>query len=420
MKIQTDTYQAGKGSIHTNLHLAGPAASHKLCRPARDSASDPHPSEDPRPDGSLPIALIPAHKPAPELPAILRNLLDSGAFQGAIVVNDGSGPESEPVFRELSRMEGVHLLAHEGNRGKGAALKTGLIFAHLRYPGSSGVVTADADGQHDPDDVVRVARELAVHPENLILGARSFDTKVPLRSRFGNKVTEHILRVLSGQKITDTQTGLRGIPSDLVPVLTSLQSDGYDFELAALLTCTRLDRGIREVGIRTIYTDGNRCSHFRPILDSMRIYAIFVRFAGVSLLSAIVDNAVFMGAYAATGNIFASQVTGRLCSLTANYFANRSAVFHSRARVAATIPGYLCLATCLMLGSYGMIRFAVTVYGWNVMVAKIGAETVLFFLSFIVQRFLVFADCRPELGRFSGRPWSATVPAPKRLYFKRP
>lgn len=344
---------------------------------------------------SLPVVLIPAYQPVRELPSIVRGLLDSGACQGVVVVNDGSGLESEPIFSELSRIESLHLLVHPENLGKGAALKTGLRFVSRNYPGSAGVVTVDADGQHAPEDAARVARELAANPEALVLGVRSFDSGVPLRSMFGNSVTRQVLRLLFHQEMTDTQTGLRGIPMGFVPLLTELRSNRYDLELEMILACRRLGRSLREVEIRTIYTDGNRNSHFHTVLDSMRVYAVFIRFASVSLLSALIDNAVFLGTFAGTGNILVSQVTGRISSLLLNYLANRNVVFHSRARFVETLPGYLCLAAALMLASYGMILAAVSVWGANIILAKMGAETLLFFLSFIVQRFGVFAGKRP-------------------------
>lgn len=342
----------------------------------------------------MPLALIPAYRPAVTLPVTVSTLLDSGAISGAVVVNDGSGPESETVFDELFQMEGVHLITHEDNRGKGAALKTGLKYASSLQSPTPGVVTLDADGQHDPDDVVNVARQLSANPRDLILGVRSFDTGVPLRSRFGNELTRHVLRAFSQQQVSDTQTGLRGIPMDLIPAFASLGQNGYDFELAMLLTCTRLNRNIREVGIKTIYLDGNRASHFRPLLDSMKIYAVFFRFAAVSLLSALVDNALFFASFFFSTNILASQIVGRTGSLLFNYLANRTAVFHSGSEIATTLPRYLCLAACLLMGSYGLIRLAVSVWGMDVLLAKLGAETLLFFLSFVVQKLLIFSGRR--------------------------
>lgn len=236
---------------------------------------------------SRPLVLIPAYKPAFGLPSIVRSLLDSGDVEAVIVVDDGSGPESEPVFSKLAGVQGVVLIRRAANGGKGAALKTGLAFIAAHYPLCPGIVTADADGQHDPADIVRIAHALGENPGDLVLGVRSFGSGVPLRSRFGNELTRHLFNLLSGQKVTDTQTGLRGIPVDMVPVLAGLSPNGYDFELEMLLECRKHQRIIRESAIQTIYTYGNKSSHFRPLRDSIRIYAVFLRFIKKSLISAV-------------------------------------------------------------------------------------------------------------------------------------
>src|SRR5437879_4624396 len=72
---------------------------------------------------SLPVALIPAYKPEKALCSIARDLIDAGAVQALIVVNDGSPAEYDGIFAELSHIDGVHVLSHGINRGKGAALK---------------------------------------------------------------------------------------------------------------------------------------------------------------------------------------------------------------------------------------------------------------------------------------------------------
>jgi glycosyltransferase involved in cell wall biosynthesis len=340
--------------------------------------------------GLPPVALIPAFKPENSLPSVARALLDSKAVRAVIVVDDGSGPESGHVFEELSDMEGVHLLAHAVNRGKGAALKTGLNFASHHYPDCPGVVTADADGQHAPDDVAKVAQELQKHPHDIILGSRSFNGEVPLRSRFGNELTRYIFQAFSGQKLKDTQTGLRGIPTDLIPAFSALRPNGYDFELEMLLASKSLGRSLREVGIRTIYVDGNKTSHFKPLRDSLKIYAVFLRFTCVSLFSAIIDNALFLIAFALCGNILLSQCCGRGSALLFNYFANKNAVFYSREKITTSMPRFLLIAAIWMIVSYSMIRIAVSFGGLDVMIAKIGVESLLFFLSFVAQKFFVF------------------------------
>src|SRR5207248_3236128 len=108
-------------------------------------------------------------------------------------------------FDGIARSERVHVIHHTMNFGKGAALKTGLGYALALLPGCCGVVTADADGQHHPDDIVRIADRLRTNPEALILGARQFERRVPWKSRVGNRVTRILLRLVVGQKLTDTQ-----------------------------------------------------------------------------------------------------------------------------------------------------------------------------------------------------------------------
>ena len=103
----------------------------------------------------------------------------------------GSGPAFAPVF-DAARRRGCVVLTHPVNRGKGAALKTGFAFIAEHAPGQE-VVCADSDGQHRPDDVLRVAACVR-DGADLVLGVRGFTGEVPLRSRFGNSLT----RVLFG------------------------------------------------------------------------------------------------------------------------------------------------------------------------------------------------------------------------------
>ena len=100
--------------------------------------------------------LIPAYRPGPALIEVVRSLDDPG-FTGIVVVDDGSGPEYAWIFDLLEQFAGVKVVRHAVNLGKGAALKTGMNYALVEHPGLAGIVTADADGQHDPADICRVA-----------------------------------------------------------------------------------------------------------------------------------------------------------------------------------------------------------------------------------------------------------------------
>jgi glycosyltransferase involved in cell wall biosynthesis len=132
--------------------------------------------------------LIPAYVPEASLPRTVADLLES-PFRAVVVVNDGSPAGCETLFDALRAMPRVHVLAHAENLGKGASLKTGLDYIASAFPGSAGVVTADADGQHSPADIVRVAEQLAGNPQALVLGARRFDGATPLRNRLGNQLS---------------------------------------------------------------------------------------------------------------------------------------------------------------------------------------------------------------------------------------
>lgn len=336
--------------------------------------------------------LIPAWKPERALAALVAELLEL-SFGAIIVVNDGSDPSYEPIFDELSErtFEGrsrVHILRHAVNLGKGRALKTGLNYFLNSFPDSIGIVTADADGQHSAEDILAVAQKLNEDPQHLVLGSRRFQGEIPLRSLVGNVITRHIFSALTGTSLSDTQSGLRGIPTRLIPSVLQLGGERYEYEMN-VLTHAAHSSGIAEVPIEAIYLDGNRSSHFNPVWDSMRIYFILLRFATSSLLAAAIDFAVFAIALWMTSNILMSMVAGRVSSL-ANFALNRRFVFNSGGRVTIALVKYYTLAAILGMTAYFSIRFLSGTLGCNVLVAKIAAETVLWLASFSVQRTFIF------------------------------
>ena len=339
-----------------------------------------------------PVVVIPAYKPSAGLPKLVRDLLDSHAIAAVVTVNDGSGPAYAPVFAELRNIHGAVVLDHAVNLGKGAALKTGLNHVACVFPDSAGAVTADADGQHAVADIRSTAAGLATAPRALILGARRFEGGVPLRSRFGNVLTRYIMRAVTGQNITDTQTGLRGIPMDFIPELLHSKATGYDFELDMLVKCKYANRHIHEVPVETIYIDGNRSSHFNPLLDSMRIYFVFIRFAAVSLLTATIDNLTFILALRIMPAIWACMLTARLVAAIFNYTANKHSVFHSRAANAVALPKYWLSMLIAGLLSYCLIQGILAFTKMGVISAKMTAETIMFFFSFVIQRDFVFSQ----------------------------
>jgi len=342
----------------------------------------------------LPPVLIPAYKPSEALAHLVGDLVSRG-FERILIVDDGSGPFYDPLFRSLLRHPQVTLLRHEINRGKGEALKTGLHYLLASHPAATGAVTADADGQHLPEDIERVARCLAGSGgSTLVLGARSFGPAVPLRSRLGNLITAAAMRWICGLRLADTQTGLRGIPRTLAARLLETKTSGYEFELDMLLMSKHSGFALAEVPIATVYRDGNRSSHFHPLRDSMRIYFVLLRFMLVSLATAVIDNAVFRLVLHLAPTLPEAQLAARLAANSFQYPAARRAVFHSGQPHRRLLPRFLAVAAAHAVISYAAIAWLAGAHGLPLFPAKIAVETALFPLNFLLQRDWVFTASR--------------------------
>ena len=336
--------------------------------------------------------IIPAREPGEHLIYLVRSLANFG-YAAIVIVDDGSSSACEHVFDRLRGASKVHVLTHGANLGKGRALKTGLNYVFTELTEIEGVVTADADGQHTPADIAQVADAL-FERERPILGARSFDHEVPARSRFGNAVTRYLCWFLLGRQIKDTQSGLRAFPRKLIPELLTLHGERYEYEMNVLAHLCRSNRGPVEIPISTVYIDSNRSSHFDPILDSMRIYFVLLRFFASSLIAAGIDFAGFSIAFLLTHNVLASFLIGRLSSLV-NFWLNRRFVFRSNVSMAASLARYYVLVIVMGCLSYGCIMLSVDHLHSNVYVAKVAVETLLSLISFSVQQTFIFRR-KPE------------------------
>jgi glycosyltransferase involved in cell wall biosynthesis len=355
--------------------------------------------------------IIPAYRPEESLLQLIGALSET-PIPAIVLVDDGSGPAYREVFRRAAEFEKVRLVRHAVNLGKGAALKTAFNYALCAFSELQGVVTADADGQHHPDDIEHVADALAAEPDRVILGARTFSAAVPLRSRVGNIVTRTVMGALVGQHVSDTQTGLRGIPASLLPHLLRLEANGYDFELDMLIAIRQRAIRIAEVPIRTIYEPGNRTSHFNPLIDSMKIYFVLLRFSSVSLMTAAIDALVFYLAYRRFGNVAASQALGRLVAVAFNYSMVRRAVFFSKLRHASVLPEYLLLVCVSGVASYAGIQLLNSRFHFQLLPAKLLVEMLLFFANFAIQRDFIFGRNPKGSGPERARPaWIDGVPS---------
>lgn len=336
--------------------------------------------------------IIPAYCPSPEIHTLAANLSALG-FGLVLVVDDGSPPDYEPVFRHLKELRRTQIISHAENEGKGAALKTAFVTVQAHYPKITHIVTADADGQHQSPDIQHVAEASLEKQNAIVLGSRKFHTDVPLRSKFGNILTRWVFRLFGGLAVSDTQTGLRGIPVSWLPEIEAIDADRYEYEMEVILKASKAGMPIKEVPIATIYIDENASSHFRPVIDSLRIYFVFFRYCLVSLLSFILDIGLFVIFLQATdGNILLSTYSARSLSGSFNFFANRSAVFRAgqpKKLIYQTI-GYVTLAIFIAtLSGLGVSSLA-SITTIHTAAIKVMVDIILFITSFLAQRYLIF------------------------------
>lgn len=347
----------------------------------------------------IPI-IIPSYEPDEKLLSLLKRLRETG-FKNIVVVDDGSGAEYAHFFKEAEDVYECSVLHHAVNQGKGRALKTAFNYCLREFKDMPGAVTADSDGQHSPECILLCADTLIAHSEALILGCRSFEEEdVPARSEFGNKCTRVVMKYLTGITVSDTQTGLRGIPAAFMEQLLQVKGERFEFETNMLLETKSRKIPIVEVPIQTIYIEENKTSHFNPIKDSIKIYMIFGKFLFSSLSSSVLDLALFsMFCFFMRGRqwggityVMAATAFARILSALYNYLLNLKVVFQSESPVKSSLPRYVLLAVVQMSLSAVIVGYFCSFFSGAEVLVKIPVDVLLFFLSFIIQREYVYRD----------------------------
>lgn len=335
------------------------------------------------------IALIvPAYRPTGDMIPMLERFLERPEYV-PVVVNDGSGPEYEAIFDRAP--EGCVLLRHEVNRGKGAALKTAMAYVLDKLPDCDLAVTADADGQHRFEDIVRVAAMARENPGTLVLGSRAFDGSVPFRSRFGNSVTRQVFAIASGVKVRDTQTGLRAFDRSCIAQFLEIPGERYEYEINMLLYAAREGIKIKEETIETVYIDDNSASSFHPIRDSFKIYACILKFAASSLLAFVIDAVMVLVMMAVTGGkVRLSQTVARVVSATVNFIVNKKVVYESKQHWAPELVKYTALAAANLGVNLLVVKPLSDLMQGRFFLAYLIVQVIMYALNFVLQGRLVY------------------------------
>ncbi|EXJ23732.1 dolichyl-phosphate mannose synthase [Alkalibacterium sp. AK22] len=350
------------------------------------------------------VIVIPVLDPEESFFEYVKSLV-SEEFLSVIIINDGSSEESAELFTQCAGLKSVRLLQHVVNQGKGRALKTAFdyILKNEELSQAEGVITVDADGQHRLNDVIHICEELRSRQETLILGSRSFSgSQVPFKSRLGNTLTSKVFQLFYNRKLKDTQTGLRGLTLDILQYFVSLEGERFSYETNMLIEAVRKKMTISECTIETIYINDNQGTHFRPLKDSLEIYWLlvknFVAFMSVSLSSFLIDISLFqvfillLGILPSSRRILLATIIARAGSSLYNYLMNRSIVFKSKQSFKQTLFFYYALvAVEALVSAYGVsLLFGLT--GLRELYLKILTDACIFFVSYRIQKFLIFRD----------------------------
>lgn len=352
--------------------------------------------------------IIPAYKPDEKLIGLLDELKKTTPAR-ILVVNDGSGEAYDDIFCKVRERCHV-LLIHEVNRGKGAALKT--AFSYLLEEGTEtgAICTADADGQHLPEDILRCLECAEKNPDTLVLGSRGFRGDVPARSRFGNTASRITFQLLMGKRVYDTQTGLRAFTPSLLPQMLEISEDRYEYEMRMLCNAVRKKTPIKEVEIQTVYIEENKSSHFNPIRDAMKVYGLLIRcalgplfqvisFLFSSLFAFLVDATAYFLLLRFLFPLFLKEertvafvalLCARVISSLVNFAINGTVVFRNMEKPVRSLILYFALVVLVFLANEQLNALFYLTLGIHPILSHLMSQVICFPVSFFAQKYVVF------------------------------
>lgn len=343
------------------------------------------------------VVIIPAYKPKEEImQAFMKKLMPK--FKNIIIVDDGSGEEYRSFFDEFAK-KGITVLRNHINLGKGRAMKYAFNYALNTYEEMVGTITADCDGQHSVEDILKISKCLIKHPNSLVIGTRNFDLEnVPFKSRYGNKLTRSMFAVFVGIKITDTQSGLRGFGVSTMKKFLGIAGERYEYETNMLIACKEKEIQIEEVPIKTIYIGENETSHFNPIKDSILIYKLFLKYIFASLSSFVLDLILFMLLlkilpeikFGIITSIVVSSIFARIVSSIYNFKINEKMVFKNKSK--NSLIKYFILVVVQMFASAFIVSGLFSLLHIKASLLKVVVDAVIFIINFVIQREWVFKN----------------------------
>jgi len=215
--------------------------------------------------------VIPVYNHADSVAQVIK---DAQALHFPVfVVDDGSTDDTPDRIAEI---KGIHIICHKKNMGKGAALTSGFMAASAV---ADWAITVDADGQHYPEDALKLIAAISGGMWSIVVGAREgmVGEHVPWTSRFGRKFSNFWVWISGGPALLDSQSGMRIYPLPQALYLGT-KARRFQFEVEILVRARRKGVPVIEVPVRVKYNPaGSRISHFRPFIDFLRNSSTFTR-----------------------------------------------------------------------------------------------------------------------------------------------
>ena len=213
-----------------------------------------------------------------------------------------------------------------------------------------------------------------------------------------------MFRLFCGIKISDTQTGLRAIPYQYLPLMCEVEGERFEYETQMLFAIKKNHIGMEEVKIETVYLEDNASTHFDPIKDSLKIYKIIFKFMISSGTSFLIDYGIYSllvfligGNFSRGLRLFIATFAARAVSSICNYAMNKKAVFKSKASVSRSLIRYYILCVFQTAASYGLVYLLSSLCragSFLEIVLKLAVDIVLFIISFQIQHRWVFKEER--------------------------
>lgn len=194
------------------------------------------------------LVVIPVFNEEKIIKEVVKEIQAAGFFN-LIIVDDGS---SDKTYEKVSDLPGVAPLRHKINRGKGAAVKTGIQCAKLL--GAKAVATLDGDGQHNPKEIHKMLK-LIEKGYDVVLGSRMINSKgMPSYKILANKIANIITWFFYGLWVTDSQSGFRAYSKKAIDLINT-RGDRYEYDSEVIREIRRNKLKYKEIPIEVRYTD---------------------------------------------------------------------------------------------------------------------------------------------------------------------